>query len=709
MKIKRVRLLNWCQFEDTTLEFDDGLNGLLGVNGAGKSNAVDGLVYGLTGTSRNEGKLAGNVRTGTPARSKSGVEMELEHNGQPLLLKRYVKPQSQELVYAGEKWDRAEPISQKLAEVLKADEDILLRYVFVAQWRIFEFLTYTDAARAKFMAHLFKTEYAEGIWNALGDITVEVPQPDADADAVKIRLNANSTMLGAAETELLVLGGFQPFDEASDPDALVLKQWEQKQALTDEVMALRTQLSKAEDRFNDSEGHLQLAETDAAPVRDLVAGQREAEQQARNELARAEAVASAVKMREVSQKNLDWAKQGLEAVGKEPQKPKNYLPVGHPDERSLEEMKADLAAVERFLKTFDGSDKPAACPTCGTDTMALTGKVREFQRRGEALKGKCEKLAAVLKESRSYDTNITTFRWQQQNASARLRDAEAALAAVKVPELTSRPREELLTIIKECEENRAGLVELERAAQTCKERMFADRSRRDTLRESLNSKQKKLDTLVVNHGQMLASKVTLEEKRARYATTSAAKARVEVLSKAVKDDEALLKKVEESIRAARRAASAARHLQEVRDVFHRNRLPRRLAEAHLSRAEREINEILVEFNSPFMVHTQENLRFRAHFRDGREVPAERLSGGEMTVFALAFRMAVNSRYARELGLLVLDEPTAGLDEENLNCLETALNRLRAVSRSRGLQVILITHEKALHNRFDHEIVLPSRR
>jgi ABC-type lipoprotein export system ATPase subunit len=38
-----------------------------------------------------------------------------------------------------------------------------------------------------------------------------------------------------------------------------------------------------------------------------------------------------------------------------------------------------------------------------------------------------------------------------------------------------------------------------------------------------------------------------------------------------------------------------------------------------------------------------------------------------------------------------------------------LNRLRELSRSRGLQVILITHEKLLDTLFDRVIEIPSRR
>jgi len=66
---------------------------------------------------------------------------------------------------------------------------------------------------------------------------------------------------------------------------------------------------------------------------------------------------------------------------------------------------------------------------------------------------------------------------------------------------------------------------------------------------------------------------------------------------------------------------------------------------------------------------------------------------------------VNSLFAADLGVITLDEPTAYLDDENINCLDLALARLRSLSEARGLQCILITHEKGLGHLFDHVVQL----
>jgi len=70
---------------------------------------------------------------------------------------------------------------------------------------------------------------------------------------------------------------------------------------------------------------------------------------------------------------------------------------------------------------------------------------------------------------------------------------------------------------------------------------------------------------------------------------------------------------------------------------------------------------------------------------------------------LAFRWTLNSMFASQIGMLVLDEPTAWIDARNLDCLEVALTNLRGLVRAQGYQVIIITHHQQLQRVFDQVI------
>jgi len=138
---------------------------------------------------------------------------------------------------------------------------------------------------------------------------------------------------------------------------------------------------------------------------------------------------------------------------------------------------------------------------------------------------------------------------------------------------------------------------------------------------------------------------------------------------------------------------------ELRDILHRDQLPSAVMSQRLEELRFHTNETLTIFNADFRLET-EGLGYRAHFMDGRSMPLARLSGGLRVLASLAFRIATNSHFASELGLLCLDEPTVYLDKENILCLEPALACLKRFSQTRGLQCIVITHESVGHL-FDH--------
>lgn len=166
-----------------------------------------------------------------------------------------------------------------------------------------------------------------------------------------------------------------------------------------------------------------------------------------------------------------------------------------------------------------------------------------------------------------------------------------------------------------------------------------------------------------------------------------------------------LEDIENKKKTSKIAKSWVDDLEELRGVFHRDALPKLIAGRFLESLVRVINETLDSFETPFVVTADDDLSFLAHKSNGVVEPAERLSGGEKVVLAIAFRLAINSLFVGEVGMMVLDEPTAGLDEHNLSCLADVLSRLCDLTRKKGQQIIMITHEARLQRVFDNVIHL----
>ena len=197
---------------------------------------------------------------------------------------------------------------------------------------------------------------------------------------------------------------------------------------------------------------------------------------------------------------------------------------------------------------------------------------------------------------------------------------------------------------------------------------------------------------------------SLQRDKVRYQKKRDLNFQKNSLQALLQQDEQTLRLHEEQARKRQRSLFLSDHLREVRNVFHRDCLPRKVAEYYLDIMLEDLNDVLIGPGIPFHVHSVQNLNFQVN-KKGRIYPANRLSGGEKVIFALAFRMVVNYLFARELGLLCLDEPTVGLDKDNLACLEVFLNRLRTFSRDSGLQVLIVSHEPDLGHLFDHVISL----
>jgi exonuclease SbcC len=144
---------------------------------------------------------------------------------------------------------------------------------------------------------------------------------------------------------------------------------------------------------------------------------------------------------------------------------------------------------------------------------------------------------------------------------------------------------------------------------------------------------------------------------------------------------------------------------EMRSFIHREAIPKLIHQRALEKIEGDINKTLDLFDAEFRVRADEGLGFLATFvgKSKKVQPHTRLSGGQRVTLAIAFRMAISSHFAGQVGMMVLDEPTAGLDSPLVGSLGEVFSKLSQESKNLGLQVIVVTHEARLSSFFDQII------
>ena len=142
-----------------------------------------------------------------------------------------------------------------------------------------------------------------------------------------------------------------------------------------------------------------------------------------------------------------------------------------------------------------------------------------------------------------------------------------------------------------------------------------------------------------------------------------------------------------------------------RDLLHVSGLPTLLMREFSHKLNKRMAYYLDMWNSPFRVYLDDNLSFMAQFPSGATYSASRLSGGQKIVASTSFRLAMSDTFARNVGLLILDEPSNHLDKDNIIHLQQLLVKLKQLAGQSGRQILIVTHEESLVGFFDHTIDL----
>lgn len=165
MRITRLKLTNFRQHADTTLEFDSGLTGIIGPNGAGKSTILEAIAWVLYGGAILRG-TADSIRfQRAPARAPVRVELDFELGGHRY---RVVRGLSMAELYLD---GAAEPIANSVTEVA----NLLQRRLGMTRTEFFN-TYFTGQKDLAVMQALSSSERAQFLSRVLGYEKLRVAQ-----------------------------------------------------------------------------------------------------------------------------------------------------------------------------------------------------------------------------------------------------------------------------------------------------------------------------------------------------------------------------------------------------------------------------------------------------------------------------------------------------------------------------------------------------
>lgn len=717
MIIKRIELVNYCQHTRREIVISGNLVAVVGHNGVGKSNFLGALQFALTGEQPGKNK-ADLLHWG----AKEGhVVLEFEQDGKPGRIERSVSSNKVTLEYDGTTTAGITNVAKEMETRLHMDKDLVRQSVFVRQTEIDAIISAKTEKRDREVAFqkLLGLDAAK-IHKNLTDWLYTAAKPvnyDIQLTEANQRLGELETRMTAAEEEVkateAALADFGAVDESQSANlgkaiaavARVLQGKSDVEACAQKV----TERAKALDAANAA-----ADQGGANPGYDLAAltGQ---EAVLVDELRKIRAKAAAQGAVDEAQKAYDIAHGATHPTAEEIAEVSVEIEQAQAE---LATIRSEKALREKSVAALDGAGP--ACPVCGKPLDA--GMVDAMKKELADLREREARSLPLLQDaqSRLFMRRQQLEQWQRNDAAAqaKLASAKAALDAVEPAELTEERVNTVMAKVRtEMQMQReydARAAERKKAVADA-ELWFnaAHRAHKDAVARlaEAEAEARKLcgDEAAADWTQAQATLESLvaetDRRRAKHtelqmAVTRATATRDEIvrsLSTLSETVASLRKAQEEQDRLAKRLQVAER----VKDWFHYTNGPRILVTQVLGVLTDDINRLLGNFTAPFVVVPDpEQVGFRVEFTDGRDRPPEPpdtsvLSGGERVQLAVAFRLAIYGMFAGKLGLLSLDEPTAYLDESNVDRFGVLLTKIREVAKNMNTQMLLATHEASV--------------
>lgn len=707
MQLLKLTVRNWVHHRNRSCDFTRGLVAILGENGSGKSSLFGALRWLLTGENPNYGVKSDNVSQYAKEGEPANATLEFEHNGHTAVVTRHLLPEKEQslLLIDGKEVARGDKaVTAGIETLLGVDAKFISRFIIVPQTEIFSFIDDNQTDTDKFFQRLFNTAKADKCQDVIGKALLKLTPPEIVKTSAVIELEraALITTLTELDQKIEKLPSFDAVLTAQEEDQKTLNAWERRLAIGVELEQLSSAVLQQQAVLAADRKLLAAHEKDMAAFADAIAGKEEAHRDAKIALGHWENYKNISELKARLKEQRDEVFQLRAALVR----PADLAGPSSVELRGkVKNVEEKISALQQVVDLFSSSGV-AACPTCHTPSKDLAGTVDDYSNNQiPNLNAELEDLSVKIAARDAAEQ--ATLQWQNKEKElsakeAHLNESERNLDVVQPPEIAE---DDLQQAVSDFEDFKFAQNELEPVVTALRDKIA-------TAGGALKSNTERVQILEAERSDIFVTEADAAVARTRLSSLRESCSERQTLTEerqraafelARLDDQ--IKETREKEREADRVRGWTAIAITARDAL--KNAPRIVAQRNLQRLEAGINELLQIFKVNFLIRASNEKApsFIAEFFDGRTQPAQRLSIGQKTVLALAFRVAVNAMFAEELGLLALDEPTASLDQTRVHALAPVLEKLRDLSTAKGLQCLLVTHATSLSHLFESTIEL----
>jgi DNA repair exonuclease SbcCD ATPase subunit len=196
-----------------------------------------------------------------------------------------------------------------------------------------------------------------------------------------------------------------------------------------------------------------------------------------------------------------------------------------------------------------------------------------------------------------------------------------------------------------------------------------------------------------------AVQAQLDDRKQKQTSRTQQEGKITACTEALRRAEGRVSEVDGRIQGNARTREVINQLEQIREAFSRSGIPRHYLTQVFESLVEGTQENLANWDSDFQVERDELKLFNFRFYRSNDpetiMDQSQLSGGQKMRLSISFLLAVQQLVMPELGFIVLDEPTYGLDPAGIEGLATLFRHMAVHLADVNSQVVVVTHEALL--------------
>jgi exonuclease SbcC len=654
MRLKSLALKNYRQYKEASIEFADGITGIIGLNGAGKSTIVEAMAWTLYGNNAARTDKEGIKRTTAPQSASVECELIMEIGGTEYKIVRMLKGSSQTgdaSIIAGGKIiaDSVKGVEKEVNHLLGMDWKSFYKSFFAKQKELNSLTDATAAGRRDAIIRMLRIDAVDKV---IDSVKKKIKDNKLELDVLKKSLKDTNILL----SEKLVIER-----NMKESDKLL-------KIVEIDISKLETERSKFKEKFNEERAihnkYIQMDKT-RGNLEARLTGISKRESELNDELAQ---------VKKLEKEFLTLQKAYNEYTELEKQLKK--LSIARESEiRATEGKIEDLRG--KYSELSENKKKLKAgspCPTCGQVIKDKAYIEKHFDEEMQKIKEEGQKLKirldALKAEKRSTLTDLKFDLEEYLSLSERLKELEPSYNKYPMIKAKVEKKDDVelarTRIVKERTDLEADL----KSALTELKKVPYDEKRYEKINEEYDQVESNL-----NKNNEIKNEI---------------KFKVGQFAQAYKDKQ---KELDETEKAAKDIKDKTLSHEQLEQFIG---LATEYRQYLISRIRPKLSEIsgmlLSELTNGKYTGIELDEEYTLWIYDGNmKYPLPRFSGGESDIANLCLRLAISQMIAEssgiETGFIILDEIFGSQDMIRKQSIMEALNRLTKQFR----QIILITH------------------